>query len=159
MTNYVGEGHLHLAAHSGRNCLYLFQVVSNHCRCTPRGVMGVKWPEILWEIQKYSLPSRPSSQNWVKSETIYHFLRNFDEFLNGFWFYSILAGWSTWQWVFLNFSQNFWSFDTHDTPGCASTVIWNHLKQIWVIPPTVRWQSSVFDKNGFGIYDWTPFAH
>ena len=57
---------------------------------------------------------------------------------NGFWFYSILAGWSTWQWVFLNFSLNFWSFDTPDTPGCASAVIWNHcLKQVWVVPPTV----------------------
>ena len=44
--------------------------------------------------------------------------------MNGFWFYSILAGWLTWQWVFLNFSQNFWSFDTHGTPGCASAVIW-----------------------------------
>ena len=75
--------------------------------------------------------------NWVKSKTICHFLRNFDEFPNGFWFYSILARWSTWQRVFLNFSQNFWSFDTHDTPGCASAVIWNHLKQIWAIPPTV----------------------
>ena len=116
--------------HSRRNRLYLFQVVSNHCGCTPRGVMGVKWPDILWEIQKYSLPGWPSSQNWVKSKTICHFLRNFDEFFHGFWFYSILAGWSTWQWVFLNFSQNFWSFDTHDTPGCASAVIWNHLKQI-----------------------------
>ena len=42
---------------------------------------------------------------------------------NCFWFYSILAGWSTWQWVFLNFSQNFWSFDTPDTPGCASAVL------------------------------------
>ena len=53
---------------------------------------------------------------------------------NCFWFYSILAGWSTWQLVFLNFSQNFWSFDIPDTPGCASAVfaeneIWNRLKQ------------------------------
>ena len=38
----------------------------------------------------------------------------------------------------LNFSQNFWSFDTPDTPGCASAVAWNCLKQIWAIPPTVR---------------------
>ena len=124
--------------HSRRNRSCLFQVVLDHCGCTPRGVMGVKWPEILWEIQKYSLPGRPSSQNWVKSKTICHFWRNFDEFLNGFWFYSILAEWSTWQWVFSNFSQNFWSFDTPDTPGCASAVIWNHyLKQILAIPPTV----------------------
>ena len=55
--------------HSRRNRLYLFQtVVLNHCGCTPRGVRGVKRPEILWEIQKYSLPGRPSSQNWVKSK-------------------------------------------------------------------------------------------
>ena len=109
-------------------------IFNKHCGCTPRGVRGVKRPEILWEIQKYSLPGRPSSQNGVKSKTICHFLRNFDEFLNGFWFYSILAGWSTWQWVFLNFSQNFWSFDTPDTHGCVSAVIaeneiWNRIKQ------------------------------
>ena len=54
------------------------------------------------------------------------FLMNFDAFFNGFWFYPILAEWSTWQWVFLNFSQNFWSFDT---PVCASAVIWNRFKQ------------------------------
>ena len=99
-------------------------IFSKHFRWTPRGVRGVKRSEILWEIQKYSVPGRPSSQNWIKSITICHFLRNFDEFLNGFWFYSILAGWSTWQWVFLNFLQNLWSFDTYDTPGCASAVIW-----------------------------------
>ena len=45
-----------------------------------------------------------------------------------------MAGWSTWQWVILNFSKNFWPFDTPDTPGCASAVfdeneIWNRLKQ------------------------------
>ena len=63
---------------------------------------------------------------------------------NIFSFYSILAGWSTWQWVFLNFSQNFRSFDTHDTPGCASAVIWNPLKQILAIPPTVRLQLQIW---------------
>ena len=62
---------------------------------------------------------------------------------NCFWFYSILAGWSTWEWVILNFSQNFWPFDALDTPGCASAVfdeneIWNRLKQflpvcIWMV--------------------------
>ena len=50
-------------------------VVSNHCGYTPRGVRGVKRPEILWEIQKYSLPGRPSSQNWVKSKTIKKFIK------------------------------------------------------------------------------------
>ena len=50
-------------------------VVSNHCGYTPRGVRGVKRPEILWEIQKYSLPGRPSSQNWVKSKTIKKYIK------------------------------------------------------------------------------------
>ena len=40
---------------------------------------------------------------------------NFVAFFNGFWFYSILSRWSTWQWVFLDFSQNF-SFLTPLTP-------------------------------------------
>ena len=53
---------------------------------------------------------------------------------NCFWFYSSLAGWLTWQWVFLNFSQKFWSFDTPDSPGCASAMfaeneIWNRSKR------------------------------
>ena len=122
-------------------------IFCKHCGYRSRGVRGVKRPEILWEIQKYSLPGRPSSQNWVKSKTICHFLRNFDEFLNGFWFYSILVRWSTWQWVLLNFSQNFWSFDTPNTPRCASAVIWNHyLKQIWAIPPTVSWRTLICNK-------------
>ena len=82
--------------HTGRNCFNLFQISfsANTADAHP-GVSGVS------KDQKYSLPGRPSSQNGVKSKTICHFLRNFDEFLNGFWFYSILAGWSTCQWVFL----------------------------------------------------------
>ena len=73
---------------------------------------------------------------------------SFSQFLmffnNGFWFYSMMGGWSTWQWVFLNFPINFWSFDTHDTPGCASAVfaenqseneIWNRLKQFLPVCP------------------------
>ena len=39
-----------------------------------------------------------------------------------------------------------------DTPGCASSVIWNHcLKQIWVIPPTVLWPLDfrIQKKNSF----------
>ena len=94
---------------------------SKHCEYRSR---GVKRPGILWEILKYSLPGGPSSQNWVKSKKQWEMLQNSSK--NGFWFYSILAWWSTWQWVFLNFSQNFWSFDTPDTPGCVSAVIWNH---------------------------------
>ena len=84
---------------------------------------------------------------------------------NCFWFYSILAGWSTWQWVFLNFSQNFWSFDTPDTPGCASAVfavneIWNRLKRFLpVCIPDSRVRLLVLDcetkgwklKNRIGI--------
>ena len=109
-------------------------IFSKHYGYRSRGLRGVKRSEKLWEIQNYPLPGRPFTHHWVKSKTICHFLRNFDAFLNGFLFYSILAGWSTWQWVFLNFSQNFWSFDTPDTPGCASVVfaeneIWNRLKQ------------------------------
>ena len=62
---------IQLWVHFRRNHSYLFQtVVSNHCGCTPRGVGGVKRPEILWEIQKHSLPGLSSSQNWVKSKTI-----------------------------------------------------------------------------------------
>ena len=63
-------------------------------------------------------------------------------FLKFLWFYSILAGWSTWQWVFLNFSQNFWSFDTPDTPRCVSAVIWNRFD-----PFLLQWQlaNKLFD--------------
>ena len=97
-------------------------IFSKHYGYRSRGLRGVKRSEKLWEIQNYPLPGRPFTHHWVKSKTICHFLRNFDAFLNGFWFYSILAGWSTWQWVFLNFSQNFWSFDTLETPGSVSAV-------------------------------------
>ena len=72
-------------------------------RCTPRGVRGVIKSVIMWEIQKCLLPGRPSSQSWIKSKTIYHILMNFEAFLTVF--YSILAGWSTWQWLFLYFSK------------------------------------------------------
>ena len=68
---------------------------------------------------------------------------NFDAFFNGFWFYSILAGWSTWQWVFLNFSQNFWSFDTPDTPGCASAVIWNRFEPFLLQCSACSWTYPV----------------
>ena len=49
-----------------------------------RGVRGLIRSEILWEIQKCSLPGRPSSQNWIKSKSIYHFLMNFDAFFTVF---------------------------------------------------------------------------
>ena len=79
-------------------------IFSKHCGYRSRGVRGVKRPEILWEIQKYSLPGRPSSQNWVKSKTIKKFIKIPLKMANCFLFYSILAGWSTWEWVFLNFT-------------------------------------------------------
>ena len=115
-------------------------IFSKHYGYRSRDLRGVKRSEKLWKIKNYPLPGRPFTHHWVKSKTICHFLRNFDAFLNGFWFYSILAGWSTWQWVFLNFSQNFWSFDTLETPGSVSAVfaeneIWNRLKHflpVWI---------------------------
>ena len=68
-----------------------------------------------------------------------------------FFFFSILAGWSTWQWVFLNFSQHFWF---SDTPRCASAVfaeneIWNRLKRFLPVwcgrPPWMIRDSSPQD--------------
>ena len=114
-----------------------------------QGSQGCQKSEKLWEIQNYLLPGRPSTYHWVISKNIIEehqklrkiisywwifyyqkyfftiFLMNFDVFFNGFWFYSILVGWSIWQGVFLNSSQTFWSFDT---PGCASAVIWNRFE-------------------------------
>ena len=58
--------------------------ISNHCGRTPRGARGVKRSEILLEIQKNSLPGRPSNQNWAKWKNICPFLMNFDAFLNVF---------------------------------------------------------------------------
>ena len=55
-------------------------IFSKRYGSTPRGVRGVIRSEILWEIQKFSLPGLPSSQNWIKSKSIYHFLMNFDAF-------------------------------------------------------------------------------
>ena len=53
---------------------FLFRLIINkHCGHTPRGVRGVrgvKRSEILWGIQKYSLPGGPSTHHWVKSKTI-----------------------------------------------------------------------------------------
>ena len=50
---------------------FIFRLtISKHCRHTPRGVRGVKISEILWRVQKYLLPGRPSTHYWVKSKTI-----------------------------------------------------------------------------------------
>ena len=59
-------------------------IFSKHCGYRSMGLKVVKRSEILWEIQKYSLPGRPSSQNWVKSKTICQFLMKIDAFLNVF---------------------------------------------------------------------------
>ena len=46
---------------------FIFRLtISKHCGCTPRVFRGVKRSEILWGIQKYSLPGRPSTIHWVK---------------------------------------------------------------------------------------------
>ena len=126
---------------------------------------GFKIFEILisgfWEIQKKSLPRRPSSQNWVKnSEKCF---KIHQKMVNGFWFYSTLAGWSTWQQAFLNFSHNYWFYDTPDTPGGASVVfaenwIWNRLKQFlpvwWVLVKAIP--VVEFSNGGYKI--WKDFA-
>ena len=62
---------MELPKHCRRNHSYLFQtVVSNHCGCTPRGIRGVKRPEIVWEIQK---PSRNSSKFLKKLQIVVDF--------------------------------------------------------------------------------------
>ena len=89
----------------------------------------------------------------------------------GFWLYSMMGGWSTWQWVVLDSSQFFWSFDTPETPGSVSVVfadnqseneIWNRLKQFlpvwgWVLPSL----SPLMDAKGGliseGILTLVPF--
>ena len=108
-------------------------IFSKHYGYRSRGLRVVKRSEKLWEIQNYPLPGQPFTHHWVKSKTICHFLRNFDAFLNGFWFYSIVMS----IFEFLTKFLVFWH-PCPDTPGCASVVIWNHCsKQIWAISPTV----------------------
>ena len=68
-------------------------IFSKHYGCTSRGVRGVKRSEILCEIQKCSLPGRPSSQNWIKSKTIYNFFMNFDAFLTVFFLILLNFSW------------------------------------------------------------------
>ena len=74
------------------------------------------------------------------------FLTNRDDFFNGFWFYSSLAGCLTWQWVFLNFSINFWSFifwHPWHPWVCIRSDCWKwNLKQNQAIPPSVHYQRS-----------------
>jgi hypothetical protein len=45
-------------------------IICKHCGRTPRGVRGVKRSQILWRIEKYSLPGRPSTHHGVKLKTI-----------------------------------------------------------------------------------------
>ena len=88
-----------------------------------------------FQIRKYFLT--------VKNSPIIDYFSQFLMFFNnGLWFASMMGGWSAWQWVFLNSSQSFWSFDTPDIPGCASAVfadnqseneIWNRLKQFLLV--------------------------
>ena len=136
---------VYLHAHCRRNCSYLFQtVVSNHCGCTPRGVRGVKRSEILWEIQKYSLPGRPSSQNWIKSKSIYHFLMNFDAFftvflilLNFGWMVDLAMS----IFVFLTKFLIFWH--PWHLWVCIRSDLNHCLKQIFAIPPTVNYKTML----------------
>ena len=104
--------------HTGRNRFILFQISfsANTADAHP-GVSGVS-----------------------KSKTICHFMMNFDAFLNIFWFYSILAGWSTWQWVFFEFPWNFLFFWHPWHPWvCIRSVCWKwNLKQIEAVPPSVK---------------------
>ena len=70
-----------------------------------------------------------------------------------FLFYSLMDEWLTWQWVVLDFSQLFWSFDTPKTPGSVSPVfakneIWNRLKQFL---PVCIWISLHFQNYGRSI--------
>ena len=92
----------------------------------------------MWEIQKYSLPGRPSSQNWIKSKIIYHFLMNFDAFLNVFlilrnfgWMVDLAMS----IFVFLTKFLIFWH-PWHPWV-CIRSDLKPLLKQIVVIPPTV----------------------
>ena len=113
-------------------------IFSKHYGCTPRGVRGVIRSEILWEIQKCSLPGRPSSQNWIKSKSIYHFLTNFDAFFTVF-LILLNFGWM------VDLAMSIFVFFTKFLFCCHPWHLWvcicsdlNHcLKQIFVIPPTV----------------------
>ena len=104
-----------------------------------RGVRGLIRSEILWEIQKCSLPGRPSSQNWIKSKTIYHFLMNFDAFftvflilLNFGWMVDLAMS----IFVFLTKFLIFWH--PWHLWVCIRSDLNHCLKQIFAIPPTVH---------------------
>ena len=90
---------------------------------------------INFQIKKTFVGGRKFTNDWLMILFLNFFLMFFN---NGFWFYSMMGGWSTWQWVVFNTSQFFWSFDTPETPGSASVVfadnqsetkIWNRMKQ------------------------------
>ena len=72
----------------------------------------------------------------------------------------------TWQLSFLKSSQNFWSFDTPDTPGCLSAVfadnqseneIWNRFKQflpVWLGSDFVKQLSRIQIQKGRKVLLW-----
>ena len=134
--------------HSRRNRSYLFQtVVLNYCGCRPRGVRGVKRSEILWEIQKYSLPGRPSSQNWVKPKKHQEMHQNSSK--TGKWFLILLNfGWMVDLAIsifeFLIKFLIFWH--PWDLWICIRSVCWKwNLKQIKAIPPSVTCQKQYYN--------------
>ena len=121
---------------------------AEHYERRSRRLRHVKTSETLWEIQKYPLPGRPSIHHWVKSKTIIEKHQKFIKIWCFFLSYSVLAGWSTWQWVFLNSLQNFWSFDT---PECGCAVIWNRF-----MPFLLKWLGSLI-LNKIDPF-WTMFS-
>ena len=115
-------------------------IFSKHYGCVPRGVRGVIRSEILWEIQKCSLPGRPSSQNWIKSKSIYHFLMNFDAFFTVF-FILLNFGWMVdlAMSIFENLTKFLVFWHPWQPWVCIRSVSWKwNLKQIEAIPPSVR---------------------
>ena len=108
--------------------------ISKKYGCRSKGLRSVKMSEKLKGIQKSLMNSFSSKWQFYKLKLklfliIWGYSYVFLCVFNGFWFYSILAGWSNWQWLFLKLSQKFWSFDTPDISGSASAMIWNRLQQ------------------------------
>ena len=105
---------------------------SKHCGYRSKGVRGVKRPEILWEMQKYSLPGRPSTQNWVKSKKQWEMHQNSSQ--NGKWFLILFNfGWM------VDLAMSIFKFHTKflilwhpwHPWGCIRSVCWKwNLKQI-----------------------------
>ena len=81
----------------------------------------------------------PNSKRVIWESNIYQYLNTelFSQFFiffnNGFWFYSMMGGRSTWQWVVLDSSQFFWPFGTSEIPGSVSEVFADNQSEneIW----------------------------